>query len=272
MTADSNRSPIRGALVFALIVLTFLGAIHSGLHARWAHTAIGQRQISVLPDNEVLGTLSLGYRTFWADVIWVRALQYRDPKNQLGLVPRFADAMLYLDPEFEAAYRWAANNLVFADGISQEGVTKANEYLERGMNQFPKDPYYPYTIGTNWALFYPERDAEQKRRMKDKGIDYLQIAMQMRSSPTNIPMLIAGLMDKSNTSAKLDFLEQAYVSESDPEVKRTIERRIASLGDNDRERAFERLKRQRSRWVQANYPFVQPGLAYQFGRRAAFFR
>jgi len=270
--ADSTHSPIRGTLLFASVVLLFLSSINSALDARRVHLTVEQSQVSVLPDEEVLEALSLGYKTFWADVIWIRALQYREKGNSRRLVPRFADAILHLDPAFKAAYRWAGTTLVFANGISQERVTKANEYLERGMQQFPEDPYYPYTVGTNWALFYPAKDKREKTEMKERGIKYLQIAMQMRGAPENIPMLIAGLMDKSNPGAKLDFLEQAYVSESDPEVKRSIERRIAGLGDIDHERAFERSKRQRSRWVQANYPFVLPGLAYQFGPRASFFR
>jgi hypothetical protein len=107
--------------------------------------------------------------------------------------------------------------------------------------------------------------------MMARGIEYLQQAMQRPNAPEGTALLIASLLRyREDKSAMLEYLEQAYLSESDPKVRRNIELRLRAHAGGDRRQAFERMRRQRAHWKRVNYDYVSEGLAFQLGPRRSF--
>ena len=261
---------VRSSLIFAVLVLLFLGGIHSRQKAQRVHLREQPPQLSYLPDREVLDVLSLGYKTFLADMIWVRTLQYRERGNPRRLVPQYADAIIHLDPEFKPIYKWAATTLVFARGSAQDNIRKANHYLELGAKQFPKDPNYYYTMGVNWAFYYPAKDKEERAIYRRKAIEAFQFAMQRPNSPRGIPLLISGLLTYDGDEAKLAFLRQAYWSESDPQARRVMELRLRELGGDATDRLIERKRRLQKHWRKSNFDYLPEGLALFVGERMSY--
>ncbi|MDX9724058.1 MAG: hypothetical protein RBU37_25140 [Myxococcota bacterium] len=258
------------ALLLAITVLAFIGSLRAGFDARRARPQVEAEQHSLLPSNATLEVMSLGYRTLVADLIWVRALQYREKgvNRERKLVPIFADAIIHLDPDFAPAYRWAANTMVFSGGITEEGVSTSNKYLELAMRRFPDEAYYPYTLALNYAFYYPrlKLPENERRALRDKAIEYLHLAMQRKNHNSGIPLLISGLMDDED-EAKLAYVEQALLTETDIQVRRVLEGKLAQLSSAQRLRAFELKRRLRNQWLYSNYAYLPFGLAVVLGER-----
>ncbi len=253
-------------VLLGLVLVVWVGSLRAELAARQQRPVlVTGEEYTMVPGHDALRVMCLGYATFCADLIWLRALQYRGRSGEQRLAPFLADAILYLDPDFEAAYRWAALALIFSGGITQEGVTAAAGYYERAMERFPDDAQYPYALGLAWAMWYPVSSREERAVVRAKGIKYLQVAMQKRNAPPGIPLLISGLLSYDDADTKLAFLEQALLSEGDEKVRRVLEGRLRTMAHTDRLAAFERLRLQRHLWLEQNYPYLPPGLAFLLG-------
>ncbi len=193
--------------------------------------SMGDKEYSVLPNENALVWMSLGQQEFLADLIWIRALQYNNLKNEAHLAENFADAIIRLDPQFKAVYRWAAVSAVFSENISEKSVIMSNHYLSLGAKQFPTDPYYDYTIAINNISYYPKTTPEKDAELRTEAISHLQIAMQKPGADTSISMLISGLLNDDDVSAKIKFLQQAVLTEENPETKRHLQTRLILLSE-----------------------------------------
>jgi len=227
----------------------------------------------MIPSTNTLRVLSLGYENFMADMIWVRLLQFHQTGQNRSHLPHYIDAVIELDPEFKAAYRWGATAMLFSGGrTSRENVLASNRYLLAGMEQFPDDYYYPYTLGLNWAFYYPARNEKEERAKIRRAVEYLHIAMQKPDVPRGTALLIAGLLRyQEDPGTIIDFLEQAYATEPDPEVRRKIEGRLNRMIGANRRRLFESQRLRRERWLEQNgFDYLPPGLAFHVGHRRTF--
>lgn len=261
---------IRATALCAVACLSFLVALESSVSATRAEIETDVPEISSLPDPPTVAALSLGYRTFVADLIWLVAIQRHDKRTERDTLVRYIDAILHLDPDFRRAYVWAGNTIVLAGGAtSPENCEAANRVLALAMERYPDDAYFPYTMALNYSFYYPAKTVAEKRRVQREAIELLQVAMQRQGAPRGIVLLIAGLIRSTSGSSEAvnDFLEQAYVAERDPEVRAQIEDRMANLGA-DRQRLFERRREARETWIEAQgVGYLPPGLAFQLGSR-----
>lgn len=265
-----RSSAAHGLLLFALAALCFVGAHVLGERARSDRAQTAPPDTSLIPSSDTLEWLSLGYRTFVADLVWLRALQYTKLGREQPLLPHFMNVILDLDPDFKAAYRYAGTTLIFAGGekgITRENVAASNAFLERGMARYPDEAFYPYTLGLNWAFYMPSSSHEESAEQLRIAVHYLQIAIQKPDAPRDTALLIAGLMKHhEDPSSIVDFLEQAYVSEPDPDVRRQIELRLDALA-GDRRALIEAQRKRLLDWHAANFDYLPPGLAYHVGER-----
>lgn len=193
---------------------------------------MGADEYSVLPNPNALIWMSMGQREFLADLIWIRALQYNNLRNEAHIAENFADAMIALDPNFKAVYKWAAVAAVFSEGISVRSVETANHYLRLGSKQFPLDPYYDYTIAINNISYYPTDDPQKEAELRSEAITYLQSALQKPGADPDINMLISGLLNDDDVSMKIQFLQQAILTEQDPTTKRNLQTRLVLLSES----------------------------------------
>lgn len=271
-------APVRSALLFSLFVLLALATLQVG------HQAQSQRireapppaEITHLPEGETLELLSLGYNTFVADILWMLALQYFDKHARRLHNPRFLthyiDAILHLDPDFKKVYEWAGVSVLFASGeVRRDNLEAANHYLERGMEHYPKEAYYPYTIGLNYAYYYAPRSPEERAEMRKRALYFLEKAMQLDDVNPRINLVIANLLSfEDDASSMFDFLEQAYLTEPDPQIRANIARRLESLDDSERKARIERQHVLRQTWRLDNFPYASPTLFFHLGSRFSF--
>ncbi|MFA5624960.1 MAG: hypothetical protein WC966_07885 [Bradymonadales bacterium] len=218
--------------VFAALAVLFFVLGH------FAKNAASEREFdsgeleeySVIPNKESLLWLSLGYRHMLSDLIWIRALQYNNLKNEAHLVEHFADAIIHLDPDFEPVYKWASVSTLFTGTITAQDVETSNSYLQKAYARFPQKADYPYSIGLNLVAYYSSDNKLELAKRRSEGVYYLQQAMVLPGAPPNIAMLISGVLSGDNQETiKIQFLEQALLTENDPAIRKRLQMRLFSL-------------------------------------------
>jgi hypothetical protein len=154
-----GRSPL---VVRALLVLALAG---SG--AVWlcqAATAVVPRgraleELAYYPSGEWIGPLSLGERASFADLTWLRAIQYygehRTTDNRFVAMAHVFDIITQLDPRYRNAYVFGATSLAQEGQQFEAGVA----LLERGRAAEPDAWVYPFEIG--FLYYVQRRDAAQ---------------------------------------------------------------------------------------------------------------
>ncbi len=264
--ADQNKDIKRTHLfTFCALAIALVAFIISHFCSEQTHLelpkSMGAQEFSVLPNQTALNIMSLGYKPFVADLIWIRALQYNNLKNEAHLAEMFADAIISLDPEFEPVYRYAAVNAVFSEDISAESVERANHYLQLGLERFTTKAYYPYTIAMNYISYYPVDGPMPKAERRKKAIFYLQQAMQKNDAQKDISMLISGLLNDDSSSAKIKFLQQAVLTENDPQIKRFLQTRLI-LMTRDAGDSATILNARKDAWRQKHHSYLPNMLDY----------
>ena len=267
---------IRRTVLFGLLLLSLVLSLHLGLRSRWQYARgdAPDRGPGYLPSAQVVDTVSLGYRTFVSDLLWVRCLQFYDGRTMRYIGPKmlepYIDAMLTLDPDFRSGYRWAGlAPMLTSSKATLDNIKQANHYLEKAMLRYPDEYYWPYTIGLNYAFWTPV--GEQKDEMMVLGARYLQKALPLEGAPPTLPTLIAKLLSvQENQSEMVNFLEQAYLNASNPQLRQQLERRLRSIDSSSRRRQIHQRQQTRARWWEDNYPYLPPGLFYQVGARQRF--
>lgn len=273
LTLQSSRA-LSWLWPLCLGVIGFAFYLNLGQQARFAKAMDQRKDLEVLyaPSGQTFELLSLGFKTLSADLLWIRCLQFFSGPERLLRSPAqakpYIDALLHLDPDFREAYRWAGSAFLInaRGGATNEQVELANSYLLRAMTRYPDEHDWPYAAGMNYAFWTPS--GPQKREMMRLGAQYFERAAQLPGAPKHLPTLIAALiMDDDDPSAMIRFVEQAYLIESDPEIKKMLASRLQSAGVKDVAERAERRERQRARWHARNYDYLDPGFFLIVGSR-----
>ena len=244
-------------LIFlAVAVVAFFIAHYCNTHTKLEKIGyMGAEEYSVLPNKEALVWMSLGQQEFLADLIWIRALQYNNIKNEAHMVENFADAIIALDPHFKAVYRWAAISCSFTSIVTKEKIDHANEYLKMASKLFPMDPYYDYSIAMNNISSYPKTTKEEEERLRSDAINHLQMAMQKPGADPNISLLISGLLNNDDVSVKIQFLQQAVLAEDNPENRQQLQTRLILLSESSGS-SYLVLSAKRDQFHRDHYEFL----------------
>jgi hypothetical protein len=265
MSDTKQKSGYLTWLLLGIALVAFVVAHFCGQQTKIERPkSMGDKEYSVLPNPNALVWMSMGQQEFVADLIWIRALQYNNIKNEAHLAENFADAMIALDPQFKAVYKWASVASVFSDNITPQSVEKANYYLALGAKQFPLDPYYDYSIALNNISYYPKTTEEKDKQLRSDAIAHLQLAMQKPGAEPNISLLISGLLNNDDVSAKIKFLQQAVLTEDDPETKRHLQTRLVLLSEST-EDSFLILSAKRDQFHRDHHPYLPIMLDYMLG-------
>jgi len=280
MSASSSQlSPTtRAFALFTLIVLCII--LCARLRARADQVRDEHRPdelyLSYLPSKQASDVMSMGYRTFAADLLWIQLLPifaHQNRKNiRLEQLTNHLDILLHLDPEFAAAYRWAGlAPMLIVRPRTPETVEASNEYLLMGMEKYPDDPYFPFTVGMNYALSVPQDDPETRRVFIDKAVSYLERVIGEKDVSNGAAMMISNLLsERDNDNSRAEFLENAYLNTQDPELRRALASELAELDDDRLRLSIERRRLQREFLHKENYPYLDPGLFFQVGTRLSF--
>ena len=140
----SRRS---GWLAISLVLLAVAAQCWALGRAREAQTPRAQDDIRYIPTGEALRALSCGFDDTLADLLWFRVIQYygsyRHGEHGIEFFERLVDVVLDLDPNFEDAYRFAAQVLSEDMQAPDRGIA----LLERGMRARPESWWLPFEAG-----------------------------------------------------------------------------------------------------------------------------
>ena len=266
MMLHKTSTPIFLIIALCAFVISYLCCQQTELKAP---KEMGDKAYSILPNKDALVWMSLGQREFVADLIWIRALQYNTIRDEAHLVENFADAIIALDPDFKSIYRWAAVSTVFSSNITAQWVESSNRYLSLGAKQFPLDPYYDYSIAINLISYYPKTTPEQDAERRSQAISHLQLAMQKPNADPNISFLITGLLNEDGDSAKVAFIQQALLTESDPEIKKNLQTRLILLSESSDTSALN-LAAKRDQWQRDHHEYLPAMLDFMISSDDVF--
>jgi hypothetical protein len=220
MTRDRTSALVSAALAAALFVLLGLQALSErSFERRWPRRRY--EELLYLPSGRHLEVMALGFRSFYADVLWVKAIGYFGghtlTDRQYPWFYHILDQTTTLDPQFRYPYVFGGIALAVAADRAEESV----QILRKGMLHYPGDWHFPFYIGFDY--FYFLRDPE-------RAAVYMRYAASLAGSPAYLPRLAASLTAESGRAdAAILFLEQMAEGSRDESVRRDIQAKIADL-------------------------------------------
>ncbi|MFB3896854.1 MAG: hypothetical protein ACE14V_11200 [bacterium] len=117
------------------------------------------QELLYLPSGKYIKVAVLGFDNFFADLLWLRAIQYfgghfMGDKNY-AMLDRIFEVITTLQPSFVDVYRFAAMAL----GEEAHKYKETTNLLWKGINSNPQSWEIPYDLG--FFLLYTVRDYDQ---------------------------------------------------------------------------------------------------------------
>jgi hypothetical protein len=186
----------------------------------------------------VMRRLALGFDALWADVYWIRAVQYygdarlskSDTKDYDLLYP-LLDMTTTLDPRFNIAYRFGAILLSEAHPNGPGRTDQAIALLEKGIRESPEK--WEYYLDAGFVHYWWRRDART-------AADWFLRASGTANAPNWLAPLAASVLAEAGdqTAARVLWTQLAQTAEHEW-MRRTARIRLQQL---DAEKALAQLQ------------------------------
>lgn len=234
-------------------------------------------QLLHLPRKEVLRLLSLGYREFAADLVWLRTIAYfgehLHTDRKYRWLDHYLETVLHLDPRFREAYRYAGTVTMYnLRRITREAVLASNRYLEKGYRQFPTYWELPFMLCANYLFELPRfaHDAAERRRLQEIGAEYCREASLLPGAMQYLPSMAGGVLSRlgKRQLAERHFRELILRTE-DPKVRKQLEERYAALVSEQAARQIQEEADAFFRAHRESFPYVSPDLFVHLGARGS---
>jgi hypothetical protein len=185
-----------------------------------------------LPPVVVLRVLSLGYQSAWADLLFVRAhayfLTHFFSDRKFTWLDHYYEAIKGLDPDNPRLYQWAGQVVKFGQHINDGVITRANGYLEEGLQRFPNDWRLHMDLGFNLHFEMAGQSDAERALYKLRARDHFATAAGLPGAPID-PNFVAELFEQSQESGlAIAYGLQKYY-ESTPDQRVQLVRRIGSI-------------------------------------------
>ena len=211
-----------------------------------------------LPDKTILRMMSLGWESFAADMLFIRAHEYL--LSHLFFDRRFPWLLQYyqaikaLDPYIPRLYLWVADVLKLGQNIDNKLVFTSVKILEEGLKYFPEEPKLYEEIGFNLYFEYHPKSLLDRQVMRIKGREFFSKAASLPGSDLD-PNFVAQLyMEKAENKMALYYALSKYF-EATKGQKEQLLYRISMLGGE----IAVNLKLIEQRWKQ-EFPYINPDL------------
>jgi hypothetical protein len=263
------------AIVLIALAGAAVGALRGPLNTRFTATRI-QHDVFALPPPGQMVTMSLGYRSALADLIFAHVLVssgiHLQEKREFEFVGNYLETVNALDPKFEMPYRLADTLLTLqVKRVGAENFREAKRILERGMAEFPLDQALWESAGQFFAYLGPSvfDDPKEQQEWMLAGGRTLAHACELVGSDENIPyhcVVAAGLLTKAGAdAASLQFLERMKIVSDDPEIQRFVDAMLSKAKDAERDdRAPAHHQAFQAAWG-TDLPFVTRGALLAIG-------
>ncbi|WP_437321940.1 hypothetical protein [Sorangium sp. So ce385] len=266
----SRVARARDALVTAALSAVAAVAIGSvrapaaALEKRVAETS----DVYVLPPPDEVVTLSLGYRSALADLLWSHVLVSQGlhtmERRRFENLTLLLDAINALDPTFREPYLFADALITFQTTTTpHEEVVKAREIMERGVQSRPLDGELWLALGQFVAFIAPASyltDPAEKAQWRLDGARMLARAAELGGGDANISWQAlggAGILGRAGErEAEIRFLQRTLAVTDDEELKRKIRGQLDVLLGEQAAEAYRRRLDGFSEIWRRDLPFV----------------
>jgi tetratricopeptide (TPR) repeat protein len=142
--------------------------------------------IRYVPDREMLELTSFGYRSVYADLLWIRSIQnlakpFDDPNEKYEWLEALFHGITDLDPRFLSAYRLGATYLGLIKRDGPAGIS----LLEKGIEANPDSWQLPSDLA---MLYYCDL------KDRDKALEHLKDAVEKPNAPLHVRAFTQFLM------------------------------------------------------------------------------
>lgn len=268
-------SQLWGALA-ALVLLAF-AIRHVRQGAFTAHLE-SQRYEDVyyVPPSQWLPLFSLGYQAALADLLWCRALVYfgeefirhRSAKHLYD----YTDAMLTLDSEFRAPYRWVATIAFYRPGeFDLQDAERAVSYLRDAVRKWPNDGELAWELGAalRFEIAPYVKDRSYRRKLEEEAAEFLSAAALLGAGPPWLALNSSSLLHKLGKNEQaIRHLEEVYGTVQDPTTKANIAAQLARLRSEAYATAMTEANDQLEAARKRDFPYVDSSLFLVLGPKA----
>ncbi len=180
-----------------------------------------EEELMYLPSGKVLKIVSLGFDEVVADILFIRMIDYfgkhsASDRTYVWLY-HMADLVTDLDPKFRFPYIFASLML----NLEANQFDNARKIIIKGMNEFPDDWYFPFTLGINY--FFHDGDFM-------RAADSLEDASKLPGAPKYLIGFAKKLREKGATKeAALVFLRHLYEVFGDKSIRAILKERITEI-------------------------------------------
>ncbi|MDQ3035272.1 MAG: hypothetical protein M3Y87_22905 [Myxococcota bacterium] len=262
-------SPVRQALI-ALGLLAALAPLSwLRLRALDHHEASKTYEdVYYLPPSQWLPLISLGHQEALADLIWMRSLVYFGDeivhRGRSRHVFEYTEAMLELDPDFHAVYRWIATAALYGNAeLTPTDVRRAVAVMERGLERFPDDGKLAWDIGATLAFELPPliEDPEEEEAARRDAAPFLMMATRLGHAPAWMALTNATILNRiGEAETAAQHLEEMYAITRDEATRQQIADAIVQLRSQVYAETFVEMNRAEEERRQRELPYVSPAL------------
>lgn len=259
-------------LALAIVAVRLRGAANEHLVATTSY-----QDVYYLPPPSALRVVSLGHDEALADLLWMRALIYTGDEythaGGLRYVFDYTEALLALDPDFTAVYRWIASAGTYQpEAITVEEVRSTLEILERGVARFPEDGELAWDLGATYAFELPQylETDEEREDARVRATDHLMRASRLGAAPPWMMLTNATMLARVGRAERaVEHLEEMYGTVEDPTLRAQIAARIAELRNDAHAEAFVEASESLEEARRGDLPWVHPAMYFLVGPRPA---
>ncbi|WP_236605571.1 hypothetical protein [Sandaracinus amylolyticus] len=268
---------MRTSIALALSVIV-AAAAGSALRVRSMEHHVASstyEDVYYVPPPEWLPVFSLGWDEALADLLWARALVYFGDevvaRGGLRHVFDYTDAMLALDPDFRAVYRWIATaGLYRPQAITADDARRTIEYLRRGHQRFPDDGELAWTLGAALAFELPPLldDPAERDEARSEAAEYLMLAARRGAGPAWLALTNASLLSRvGRAESAADHLEEMYALTDDDDERTRLAHAIAELRSSAYAEGLVEANRREEEGRVREMPYASPAFYFLVGPR-----
>ena len=210
--------------------------------AKTAHDVKERRDVLALPPPAELHMATLGWDAAAVDLLWSELLvdygSHWSEHREFDDTPRYADAILELEPTYPPLYRYISTMLVYRplQGTEQD-ARMARKYMERGTRERPDDGDVWLEYGQFIAFIAPTflHDRSEADEWRKDGATAIGHAVELGAGPDRALTAASMLSRAGSPEAAIPFLERAYAFTEQPglaEQHESIGRQLAALQAN----------------------------------------
>lgn len=215
----AQRSQVRGNHSLFLRILLLVFAVQNSLTSiRSKHRA--PPSMAFVPQSDKIKPYLLGFHTAYADYMWIRTTLYFGSQFLTGgrymWLTHMVDLVTKLNPDFYPAYEFAG--LMIPDVCNDPNAARV--ILERGVSSSVNNKWKLwFYLGMLYYKYYDDK--------KNAAACLARAVMQPNAPGFRLAGIAAAMFKKAGAPGEgRDFLEFAYATSENPEVKSYIKTKL----------------------------------------------